>query len=420
MAGGCAGAQETSPIPPARPDAKVAAMTAEAGSAGEAVPMPPVSPAGFEAWRDGFRARALGEGISAATFDAAFAGVEIDPDIVRLDRHQPEFTRRIWKYLDSAVSPTRIANGRGKAAEQAAALAEIEAEYGVDRAAVVAIWGLESAYGAVKGSTPVMRGLATLAYDGRRRAFFEIELLAALRILEAREIAPAGLIGSWAGAMGHTQLLPSNYLRYGVDVTGDGRRDIWGADPRDALGSTANYLKSFGWTLGQPAVRRITLPAGFDYGLADQSVRRPVAEWQAMGIRAADGSALPAAAEVAVLLPAGAAGPAWLAYPNFRVIKRYNNATAYALGISLLAQEISGEGMGVAGLDWPRGDRPLTRDEKMLLQRSLTAQGFDTQGVDGRIGPNTQKAVRAFQAAAGLTPDGYVTEALLKRVVAGG
>jgi membrane-bound lytic murein transglycosylase B len=283
---------------------------------------------------------------------------------------------------------------------------------------VVAIWGLESAYGAVLGDIPVVEALATLAYDGRRRAFAEEQLLAALRILQSGDVEPAAMRGSWAGAMGHTQFIPTSYLSHAVDFTGDGRRDIWAADPADALASTASYLAAFGWQTGAPAVRRVVLPEGFDYRLADQSLRRPVPEWRAMGVRAAQG-ALPGG-EAAVLLPAGADGPAWLAYGNFRVIRRYNNATSYALAVALLAEEIDGRRGASRGLGWPRGERPLSRSETEALQRALTGLGFDTGGADGIVGPNTRAAVRAFQEARGLTPDGYVTAALLEAVRAAG
>ncbi len=405
-------ADGTAPLPPARP-------APQPVSAEDRVPLPLSSPAGFADWRARMRARALAQGISAATFDRAFAGVEPDPEIVELDRFQPEFTRQIWDYLDRAVSETRIANGRRLAGRYADALGRIEATYGVDRDIIVAIWGLESAYGEVKGAIPVLVGTATLAYDGRRRRFFEAEVLAALEILEAGEVAPEGLIGSWAGAMGHTQLLPTNYLRYAVDFDGDGRRDVWGDDPVDALASTGRYFQGFGWETGAPAIRRVTLPQGFDYASADQSLRRPVAAWRAAGVGAADGGPL-AEGEAAVLLPAGASGPAWLVYPNFEVIKRYNNATSYALAIALLAQEVSGEGLGIGGLDWPRGDRALSREEKILLQERLTRLGYDTGGIDGRVGPKTRAALRAFQAAQGLVPDGYVSDTVLTQVLRAG
>jgi membrane-bound lytic murein transglycosylase B len=413
IAGACAGASETAPVPPERPGAEAVSTQAV-----EEAPMPAASPARFADWREGFRRRALAAGISAEVFDAAFAGVAPNPTVIERDRFQPEFVRPIWEYLDSAVSESRIATGREQLAANGDTLARIETAHGVERGVVVAIWGLESAYGAVRGDIPVVEALATLAYDGRRRAFAEEQLLAALRILQSGDVAPAAMRGSWAGAMGHTQFIPTSYLSHAVDFTGDGRRDIWAADPADALASTASYLAAFGWQTGAPAVRRVVLPEGFDYRLADQSLRRPVPEWRAMGVRAAQG-ALPGG-EAAVLLPAGADGPAWLAYDNFRVIRRYNNATSYALAVALLAEEIDGRRGASRGLGWPRGERPLSRSETEALQRALTGLGFDTGGADGIVGPNTRAAVRAFQEARGLTPDGYVTAALLEAVRAAG
>lgn len=375
---------------------------------------PEVQPASFAEWRAAFRPRALAAGITPATFDRALAGISINDRVLELDQFQPEFTRPIWEYLDGAVSSSRIANGRDAASRVATTLAQIESRFGVDRNVVVAIWGLESAYGANMGSMSVIRSMATLAYEGRRRQFAEDQLISALTIIQSGDVSADRMIGSWAGAMGHTQFIPTSYADYAVDFTGDGRRDVWAADPSDALASTANYLARFGWTQGQPAVVEVTIPPGFDYALANPKIRKPVSEWRALGIAA------PTAPEVdaSVLLPAGAAGPAFLELPNFRVIKRYNNATSYALAVSHLAERIGGGGSFVA--DWPRGDRALSRAEKEELQRRLTALGFDTQGADGIIGPNSRAAVRAFQQSSGLIPDGYVSGNLLDQVRARG
>ncbi|MEM8840886.1 MAG: lytic murein transglycosylase [Pseudomonadota bacterium] len=367
----------------------------------------------FEEWRIGFRQRALAQGITPATFDRAFAGVSVNEVVLERDRYQPEFSRPIWAYLDRAASDTRIANGRENAARYGARLDAIEARYGVDKNVVLAVWGLESAYGDNMGSIPVIEAMATLAYEGRRRKFAEEQLIAALKILQSGDVTPERMVGSWAGAMGHTQFIPTSYADYAADFGGDGQRDVWAFDPTDALASTANYLARFGWTRGQPAVIEVVLPPGFDYALADQKIRRPVSAWRTIGI------ASPGAPEVeaAVLLPAGAKGPAFLVLPNFRVIKRYNNATSYALAVAHLAERIGGAGP-FAG-DWPRGDRALSRSEKEELQRRLTALGYDTQGADGIIGPNSRAAVRAFQQANGMIPDGYVSGSLLDRVRAG-
>jgi membrane-bound lytic murein transglycosylase B len=332
--------------------------------------------------------------------------------VLERDAFQPEFVRPIWDYLDSAVSSARIANGRAAARPRQAMLAEIEARHGVDRDIVVAIWGLESAYGANYGSRPVLRSLATLAWDGRRRRFAEEQLIAALRIVEAGDIAPDAMIGSWAGAMGHTQFIPTSFLSYAVDHDGDGRRDIWDPSAADALASTANYLARFGWEQGAPAAVEVRLPEGFDYLLADGDTRMTAVEWAAMGVAPARGGRLPRGEGVEILLPAGAGGPAFAAYPNFRVIKRYNNATSYALAVAHLADRLGGGGPFVAS--WPRDDRALSRDETEELQRLLTERGYSTNGVDGIVGPNTRGAVRAWQADNGRVPDGYVSGQLLE------
>jgi membrane-bound lytic murein transglycosylase B len=403
-----------------------AALTGCAPSAGQTVaPEPPPRPAAeaapryasFAEWRDAFRARALAAGISPASFDRALAGVAPNARVLELDAYQPEFTRPIWEYLDSAVSPERVATGRQKAQANGAMLSAIEQRHGVDYPVVLAIWGLESAYGSNFGDIPVVESMATLAYEGRRRDFAEEQLLAALRIIEAGDIPPERLVGSWAGAMGHTQFIPTSFLAHAVDFDGDGRRDVWAPDAADALASTANYLASFGWTRGQPAVVEVRLPGGFDYALADDDTRLPAAEWQARGVQAARG-ALPPADAVEIVLPAGARGPAFAAYPNFRVIKRYNNATSYALAVAHLADRIEGGPPFAAA--WPRSDRMLSRAETQELQRRLTALGYDTGGVDGIVGPNSRAAVRRFQAAQGMTPDGYVSAALLEAVRAAG
>jgi membrane-bound lytic murein transglycosylase B len=410
--------------------AAMAAAMALAGcatSAGQTVaPEPPPRPgtdapapraASFAEWRDGFRARALAAGISPATFERAFAGVSPNARVLELDAYQPEFAKPIWEYLDSAVSEERIAAGRQKAQANRALMSGIEGRFGVDYPVVLAIWGLESNYGANFGDIPVVESMATLAYEGRRQDFAEEQLLAALRIIQAGDIPPERMVGSWAGAMGHTQFIPTSFLSYAVDFDGDGRRNVWAPDAADALASTANYLASFGWTRGQPAVVEVRLPQGFDYALADDETRLPAAEWQARGVRAARGALAPADA-VEIVLPAGARGPAFAAYPNFRVIKRYNNATSYALAVAHLASRIEGGPAFAAA--WPRGDRMLSRTETQELQRRLTALGYDTQGVDGIVGPNSRAAIRRFQAAQGMTPDGYVSAALLEAVRAAG
>jgi membrane-bound lytic murein transglycosylase B len=332
---------------------------------------------------------------------------------MRLDSSQPEFARPIWEYLDSAVSDTRVATGRRLAAEKADDLARIEAAYGVDSEIVLAIWGLESAFGANYGDIPVIRALATLAWEGRRRDFAEEQLLQALRILDAGEFGPERMVGSWAGAMGHTQFIPTSFAAYAVDFDGDGRRDLWREDALDALASTANYLARFGWKRGAPWGVEARLPAGFDYALAD-GTRRPLAEWARLGVTTLDGAPLPSAGDAAIIAPAGARGPIFAVYDNFYVIRRYNNATSYALAVGHLGARIAGA--GPFRQSWPRDDRTLSRTEKRELQIMLTRLGYDTGGVDGVVGPDTRTAIRGWQAAQGLPADGYDSGDLLDAV----
>jgi lytic murein transglycosylase len=370
--------------------------------------------AGLEAWLAGFRLRAEAEGISPPVLEAGLSGLTFAPDIVEKDRNQSEFTKTIWVYLDSAVSPERIANGQAALAAHREVLERIEARWGVDKEIVTAIWGLESAYGTFRGSVPTLGALATLAYDARRAAFFEGQLIAALQILQSGDTSPAAMVGSWAGAMGHTQFMPTSYLAHAVDFDGDGRRDIWGDDPTDALASTAAYLAQAGWVAGQPWGLEVRLPEGFDYELAGERVKKPAADWAAMGVVPVAGGALPDRGVASVLLPAGAAGAAFVIFQNFHVIERYNTADAYVIAVGHLADRIAGGGPIVAA--WPREDRALTYAERIELQKRLIAAGFDTGAVDGKIGPNTIAAVRGFQRQAGLLPDGYANPALLERL----
>jgi lytic murein transglycosylase len=369
---------------------------------------------GFRRWIADFRGRAVARGIAPETFDAAFAGVRLQSRVIERDRNQAEFSRTLWDYLDGAVSDTRIRNGRAEAAAHRETLASIERRYRVDAEVVVAIWGLESAYGAVRGSTDIVSAMATLAYDGRRRDFFEEQLIAALRILQSGDVAPRQMTGSWAGAMGHTQFMPTSYLEHAQDFDGDGRRDIWSDDPTDALASTAAYLAHFGWTHGQPWGVEVRLPRGFDYALTGERVRRGAGFWRRQGVTLADGGQVPDHGDASILLPAGAQGVALMIFDNFRVIERYNPADAYVIGVGHLADRIAGGPAFRAG--WPRGDRALTGEERRELQRRLTAAGYSTNGVDGIVGPNTIEAVRRFQQAAGVVPDGYASLRLLERL----
>ena len=368
----------------------------------------------FGRWIDRFKRRARAAGIRDSVFDAAFRGVRYNTSVIQKDRNQSEFTKQIWDYLDSAASATRVKNGRQALKKHKRLLSEIEARFGVEAEVVTAIWGLESAYGSFRGDVPLIEALATLSFDGRRGSFFESQLISALKIIQSGDVAPSKMTGSWAGAMGHTQFIPSSYLAYAVDFRGDGKRDIWSDDPTDALASTAAYLKRFGWRKGQPWGVEVVLPRGFNYRLTGERIKKSPAEWAAMGVRDTKGQRVPNHGSASILLPAGAQGAAFMIFNNFHVIERYNTADAYVIGVGHLSDRIAGGGPLRAG--WPREDRNLRFAEKQEMQRLLTARGFNTLGVDGVIGPNTIQAIRQFQASVGMIPDGYASYEILKRL----
>lgn len=372
------------------------------------------SPAGLELWIDNFRPRARAAGISDATLDRAFRGVRYNADVIDKDRNQSEFVKPIWEYLDRAVSDKRVENGRAALRQHRRLLDRIEATYGVEREVVVAVWGLESSYGDNRGDIPVVEALATLAYDGRRGRFFEAQLIDALKIIQSGDVKPHDFTGSWAGAMGHTQFIPSSFLAFAVDFDRDGRRDIWSEDPADALASTAAYLARSGWVTGRPWGVEVALPQGFDYSQTGDKVQRATADWQALGVRLADGGALPDHGAGSLLLPAGARGAAFLIFRNFHAIERYNAADAYVIAIGHLSDRLRG-GPPIRA-DWPRDDRALTFAERQELQERLTRKGHDTGGADGKIGPRTLAALRSFQRANGMVPDGYPSLEVLRRL----
>ncbi len=373
--------------------------------------MRPVPNAGYDTWVAGFRGRALGKGISAGTFDAAFRSAGFLPDVIEKDRNQTEFTRSIEDYLAIAASEERVSKGRAAMAREANSLAQIEKRYGVEGNVVAAVWGLESFYGERRGNVPVISALSTLAYEGRRGAFFEQQLVAALKILQNGDTTPQNMTGSWAGAMGHTQFIPTSYLAYAVDFTGDGRRDIWSDDPTDALASTAAYLAKSGWTKGQPWGVEVRLPAGFDTSLAGRGKGRSPADWAALGVTDMDGRAVPNHGGASILLPAGARGPAFMIFNNFNVIARYNNAESYVIGVGHLSDRLRG-GPAVRGA-FPPDATGMTIADRQELQRRLTAAGFDTGGSDGVIGAKSRAAISAFQARRGLTVTGEPSLELL-------
>jgi membrane-bound lytic murein transglycosylase B len=370
--------------------------------------------AAFLDWVAQFRVRARAAGIDEATLRSALDGVQMIPRVVASDQSQPEFTRAVWDYLDSAVSVQRVTRGQDKWQALRPVIDSAAARYGVPAEILVAIWGIESNFGRNMGDIPTIDALATLGFEGRREAWASSQLLAALKILQNNDIDRAHMLGSWAGAMGQTQFLPSVYLAYAVDADGDGRRDIWGSEA-DVMASTANFLANSGWQANQPWGWEVVLPPGFDYALADAKLHQTNAAWGSLGVKTVDHAALPPGADSSLLLPAGARGPAFLVGPNFRVILRYNNATSYALAVSLLAQRIAGGPTVQAA--WPRDLQGLTRSQLRELQTALNARGFDCGTPDGVMGPATQQGLRRYQGSVGLPADGYPTLELLQAVL---
>ncbi len=374
---------------------------------------------GFQKWIAGYKRTAVAQGVNSQLYDQVFKGMTPDPRIKKSAENQPEFTHAIWQYLDSAVSADRVLYGRSMLDEWSGWLDKIEAKYGVNRHVVLAIWGMESSYGRILDNKSIVRStpraLATLAYNGGRRAKYAREqLIAALKILQAGDVSPAQMRGSWAGAMGHTQFIPTTYQAYAVDITGDGKRDIWNSIP-DALASTAAYLNKMGWQSGQTWGYEVTLPKNFNYHLSNQRKQQPVLNWSKLGVKRANGLSFPRNADMARLYtPAGANGPAFLLLKNFYVIKRYNNSSAYALGVGHLSDRLLG--LADFSAKWPRGDRPLTFSEKKALQKGLSEMGYKPGAVDGKIGERTRQAIQAYQKASGLVPDGHDSVQLLNRL----
>ncbi|PRY21169.1 lytic murein transglycosylase [Aliiruegeria haliotis] len=375
----------------------------------KAVPNP-----AFDAWVASFKGRAAASGISQATIDRAFRDVGYLPGVIERDRNQTEFKRTLEDYLAIAASDERVSMGKSALRKYNSTLSAIEGRYGVDKEIVTAIWGLESKYGTRMGDIPIVSALSTLAYDGRRGAFMEKQLLAALRILQRGDITPERMVGSWAGAMGHTQFIPTSFQAFAVDFTGDGRRDIWSSDPSDALASTAAYLQRNGWVRGQPWGMEVRLPSGFSTGLAGRGNSRSAASWAAMGVADTNGRPVPNHGSSSILIPQGTRGPAFIVYKNFSVILRYNNAESYALGVGHLADRIAGKPPIQAG--FPPDAQGMTIDDRKELQRRLNANGFDAGTPDGVIGSGTEAAISAYQKSVGLPVTGQPSLALLKRL----
>ncbi|MEM8957411.1 MAG: lytic murein transglycosylase [Pseudomonadota bacterium] len=383
-----------------------------AGRASPAPGMTPVPNSGYDAWVASYRGRALSRGISSGTFDNAFRGAGYLPGVIERDRQQVEFTRTLEDYLAIAASDERVAKGRTNRRRYDSALARIEQAYGVEPEVVTAVWGLESQYGERRGDIPVISATSTLAYDGRRGNFFEQQLTAALRILQRGDTTPANMTGSWAGAMGHTQFIPTSFEAYAVDFTGDGRRDIWSNDPTDSLASTAAYLKRSGWQRGQPWGVEVRLPAGFSGPFGRGTTRSPSA-WAAAGVRDMNGNVVPDYGPASIIVPQRG-GPAFMVFRNFTVITRYNNSESYVIGVGHLSDRIAGGGPLRSG--FPPDATGLTIDDRKELQTRLNRAGYDVGTADGVVGKKTEAAISAYQRANGLAVTGKPSQALLQQL----
>jgi membrane-bound lytic murein transglycosylase B len=352
-------------------------------------------------------------GVSRRTFDRAFAAVRFDPRVVANSRNQAEFSEPIWRYLASAGSDARIEQGRVRAKSERKWLDKANEIFGVDDSVVIGIWGMETGFGAFQGSDKVVQALASLAFVRFRGDYFRDELISALAILEEGDIGPREMVGSWAGAMGQTQFMPSSFLRYAVDFDGDGRRNIW-TDAADAIGSTANFLAKQGWIKGLPWGFEVRLPPDFKLTAQDSSSLAPFSAFARRGVARADNGAMPTQGDAELLIPSGLQGPIFLVTSNFLTIKAYNNSTAYALGVALLGDAIIGK--SALHTPWPASEKTLSKAEVRELQSRLQILGYDVGEIDGRAGEILQAAIRFFQEKSGLPPDGYATSALLKKV----
>ena len=375
--------------------------------------------AGFQKWISEFYSVAAKSGISRNTYNSVLGGVQqIDPLVLERANYQPEFTSQIWDYLDARVTKFTVAEGQRLRQQYKRWFDVIEKRFGVDRDILLAIWSIETIYGDYltrpNSTHHIGQALATLAYKDRRRAkYARTQLIAALKIVQNGDIPAEGLRGSWAGAMGHTQFIPTSYQAWAVDIDGNGRRDVWNFPP-DALASSANLLRKNGWVSGQTWGYEVTLPKGFNAKLADKD-GYTVRDFEKMGVKRANGRAFANHGSKAVLkFPGGTKGPAFLMLRNFYVLKRYNNADKYALAVGHLADRIAGAGPIIQ--QWPRGYVPLDDDERFEAQKHLKRLGFYDGEVDGNIGSGSREAIREFQKRAGMKPDGNPSRKLLQRL----
>ncbi len=371
----------------------------------------------YARWKEDFINRAITKNYAPILVRNVISPAKINPLALERDANQPEFTKPVWSYVDSAASDARIEQGQNKMTEVDPVFDTIEARYRVPREVLTAIWGLESSYGRILGTHDIIDSLSTFAFEGRRQKFGETQLFGILDLLSSGDVRREQLTGAWAGAMGMTQFIPTTFRDYAVDLDGNGNKDLW-TDPGDALASAANYISRSGWREGEPVMTEVKLPVGFDYSVTDGS-KKSVNTWTGLGVQPVSGQRWSPAAgflDAKLIAPGGAKGPKFLTFKNFDVLKRYNNSTSYVMGISILADALERK-PGIQQ-DWPRGDELLSFENKKSMQQKLTDLGFDTKGVDGRIGPNSRRAIRAWQAANGLTADGYMEQRLFKRLMA--
>jgi peptidoglycan lytic transglycosylase B len=364
---------------------------------------------GFMAFLETLWPEAERRGITRASFEAAFTGLTPDPNVLAAMRREPEYGKPMGAYLAGLVSPARISMGQRKSAQWADTLRAVQGKYGVDQAILVSIWGIESSFGGGAQPWDVFRSVATLAQAGFQPPLFHDELLSALRILQDGHVARREFVGSWAGAMGQPQFLPSSYLKYAVDFDGDGKADIWRNVP-DVLASIANYLQKTGWQPGVPWGFEVAVPAGFDYRIS----RGTFGEWTQRGVQRTDGHPLPTAGRAILFFPSGATGPASLVTDNFIVLKRFNNSDAYALAVAVLADRLYGLPGVLAA--WPPDDAQPSRRERIALQHRLAALGYKVADFDGRFDFDLRDAVRELQVRFGMMPDGHPSRAFLDRI----
>lgn len=371
----------------------------------------------FNIWKSKFISQAAAKGYDRAMVERLILPAKIEERALERDKTQPEFSKPIWSYVDGAASATRLNGGRAKLAENLATFDAIEARYKVPRHILTSIWGLETAYGKIMGDYAPVNALATFAFEGRRKAFGENQLYALLDLLKSGSVRQEQLISSWAGAMGMTQFIPATFRDYAVDFDGDGNKDLW-KNEADALGSAAHYLARHGWRWGEPVMTEVTVDKGFDYSLVEGH-KKTVNEWTALGVRPIGGQRWSAEAgflEAKLIAPGGHRGPKLLTFKNFDVIKKYNNSTSYAMGITVLGEALRGK--SIIQTDWPRADKPLSFENKKAMQRKLNQLGFNVGGVDGVVGSGTRKGIRAWQKSRGFPADGYMEQTLFARLMA--